>query len=71
MNKKYILIAANKYWGGSNYYVSSATQGEKMIPFAYSIARRFDNVTEIRQVIKRMQPKYLGLTKWKVIEVKD
>ena len=70
-NTKFLLIAANKFSGGALYYCNSASQGEKMIPFAYSMATRFDSIPKARQVIKRMTIKYKGLSNWQAIKDLD
>ncbi len=49
------------------FYVESATQGAKMVPNAYSIAKRFMTVASARSMIDQMQANYRGLTGWKAV----
>ena len=57
----YIVANQSGNYGVSEYYCISPTQGEQLVPFAYSMAKRFDSSDEAREVCTRLAAKYKGL----------
>jgi hypothetical protein len=63
MSKQYYIVAQPKNGGSTpTYFVSSQTQGEKMIPFAFSWATRFFNRADVKAKIKQLAAEYKGLS---------
>lgn len=44
-----------------SYFCSSPTQGERILPFAYSMAKRFDNKGDALSKVKQLEIEYRGL----------
>ena len=61
IHEYYIVGNQPTNYGVPVYYVVSPTQGEQLIPFAYSMAKRFDTSDEAREVCTRLSAKYKGL----------
>ena len=62
--KDQFYIVANQAagnYGVPEYYCISPTQGEQLVPFAYSMAKRFDNSDDAREVCTRLSAEYKGL----------
>lgn len=57
----YIVANQPTNYGVPEYYCISPTQGEQLVPFAYSMAKRFDNSDEPREICTRLAAKYKGL----------
>ncbi len=68
MTPNWILTATSSS-GYRCYLIRSATQGDKMLSYAYSIATRFDTMQQARKNIKGLSKKYKGLTNWKALKV--
>lgn len=57
---KYFIVGRRK-GNDETYYVSSITQGERMIPWAYSMATTFTNKGIAIKKRQQLQPHYKGL----------
>lgn len=58
--KQYYIEAAQSM-GGALFFCSSVTQGERMVPFAYSMAVRFESKGKAIAKKKKLAEKYKGL----------
>ncbi len=62
-------IVAYRSNGERVYFVSSATQGETMVPYAASIATMFDTKKEAKKKMEiYLKVKWFGLTGWTVFQ---
>lgn len=60
------LISARRSNGESVYYLNDATQGERMVPYAQSIAYQFDDKPHAKRVMAWIAQNYKGLNNWTV-----
>ncbi len=50
------------------YYVASSTQGERMLPYAASLAYQFDSKQKAKREISRLENLYAGLIHFAVFQ---
>ncbi len=50
------------------FFCSSATQGDRMTPYAASIAYQFDTKKEAKNKMKSLENQYVGLVNWTVFQ---
>jgi len=65
-NNSQFVISAQSINGVTKYYCKNATQGEKMIPSALSMAYLFADKEKAQQKMTALQQKYEGLKNWQV-----
>lgn len=61
---EFIIVA--KSGPVATYYVSSPTQGERMVQNALSMATRFKNEEEVRKKLEQLKSTYKGITDWNI-----
>lgn len=64
--KRYIIVARSKGLE-DRYYVTSATQGPKLIPWAYSMAVIFDSLKEARKQVTWLKQHFKGVQQWRCV----
>lgn len=50
------------------YYVNNPTQGANLVPFACSLARKYDSKKEAAKDIPALREKWVGITGWTVFQ---
>ena len=62
---RYYITARRSTINELVYFVNSPTQGPDVIPYAYSMAYRFETRKQAKETIKRFAEKWKGLHSWK------
>jgi len=60
MSKQYYIVGRSK-GAEDKYFCSCATQGEEMIPWAYSMSKVFANKGDAMRKRDELKPKWKGL----------
>lgn len=50
------------------YYVNNPTQGANMVPYAASLARKYNDKKQATKDIPALREKFVGITEWTVFQ---